>query len=395
MDIPFKKYDTEVKPLLSGVDAAMDLENLRSSFEIASLKIIEIIGQSVWNMAMAHYNSDNYELVPVEADPPIEATPEIYAKLDLLVHGIQKVLANLGFYDHIPFLAVRISNDSITRREADNEKTAYKSQVDDIRETLIKTAWNYFDLLIKYLNDTATKYTEWSAGTAYLSGSIIYQPDDALFYECNTQHTSTDSFTDDLANWTELDKDVDIIFWQWTQSDEYVCAKETLFESYKEYNRIININNSNYVFMTLAPIINEIIFNDIEPALELTTIRNQLKFNNLTDENKVIIALIRRFLAHKSFAEALVTMDYNIIPEPYRKLVDNEMTKQNKSQAELNAREKLSGQFRLKADAYYKKFTNFLDTRKEIAQQTQTDNYTFMDYPNIVLNANDKFLATV
>lgn len=439
MDIPFKNYDTEIKPILSGIDIALDLSNIRSAIEISADKVIEVISQEVWDLAIDHYNSDNFE----SEEPTFEV-------LDGLVYAIQKALAPLAFYNHFPYLSVRISNDSITRREANNEKSAYKYQVDEIKENLIKTAWNYMDSLIKYLNDNATKYTLWTANTAYSINDIVYIESTEQYYQCIIAHTSSDSFDSDISNWANVDKEIGITnytawvaetaytigeviineeseliyvcnadhtsslvfdddisnwtlltcangitLWQWIESDEYITTKETLFDDYKQFNKILNIGNSSYVFSLLVPIINEIIFTTIEPVLELTTIRSQLKYNTVSTTNQDILNRIRRFLAYKSLAEAMIMFDYSVIPEPYRKMLNNEFDKQNKDKAELNSREKLSALLRNKADMFYNDFENYLDTQKEISQQTQTENYTFTDYPNIILNANDKFLATI
>jgi hypothetical protein len=431
MIIPFIDYSTEIKPLISGIDVSIDLENIRSSIELAADRVIDCIGQDVWDLALAHYQSSDYNT------PGFEISTA-------LVLAIQKALAHFAFYDHFPYLQVRISNSAITRREAEGEKSAYKYQTDAVKDTLIRTAYAYMDKLVKYLDSNATKFTIWIAAKAYTIGNIIYQSEKDLYYRCKTAHTSTADFDTDITNWdilprattittwitakayesddivyqdekelyykcntdhTSADFDDDILkwdvfslsdytyLWQWTESDNYTFSK-SVFMDYKEYNRKIPINNDAYLFSMLVPVMDELISAYINPKIDLVTLLSELKAGSLSTSNAELLTKINRYLIYKSFSEMLIRFDYNLIPGPYRSIIDNEMTRQNKDQSVIDLREKLSGKYNNLATLYLKEIDDYLETQKEITENTHTEDYIIDDYEVKPINQNDKFLST-
>lgn len=324
----FKDYSTEIKPILSGIDVSIELSNINSAIEQATEFVKEIVSETIYDIAETHYKSDDYKQTGFEI-------------LDGLVFAFQKAIANYAFYVHFPFLSVRISNDSITRRQADGEQTAYKYQMDDVRNALVIAAYQYIDLLIKYLDANKTEITEWET------------------------------------------------------TDEYKTIRQTFFNSYKQYNRILEIGNNAFLFYQLAQIMNEIIVDELEPLYDFTTIRTEYETLSETDLTNRILGMVRRFLVYRSFATMLLRFDFNMIPKPYREQLDNEMTKSNRANAEIIAREKLSAIFNIKANSYLQDFESFIETQKRITDTSKTINYTENFYPDTITNQSDKFVTSI
>ena len=120
MKVPFNTSE-ELKSAMSGVDLRIDLENIASSLARIPNDLIEIIGKSVYDEMMKHYET-----------PKTENT-EIW---DELVKLCQKAMFPMALYKHFIWLQIRVSNGGVTTFKGTDETTAYKYQTDEAKESL-------------------------------------------------------------------------------------------------------------------------------------------------------------------------------------------------------------------------------------------------------------------
>jgi hypothetical protein len=375
MNIPFNNFDTEIKPRVSGIDVSYNIDNIRSSMILAGDEVIDLVGTPIYELAITHYESASYE------QPG-------YETLTGLVHATQDVMSYMAFYYHLPYLNIRVSNDGITRIETANEKTAYKYQEDALRESLLNNAWNRADKLIDYVNANRTAFKYWEPDLAILTGDIYWVASKGLYYEATADFTSSENFDDDIANWTELDKDDEIVFWQWSESENYTMYLNSIFQNYKTFGKYIGLERSPYFYIKSRFIIDEIVETEIKTRFDYDTLIHQLRYNALTSQNTVILEKTRAFISRKTLALAIERMDYYALPGPFRIMLSNEY-KSNESQ--IDKKNHLAGKYHLQADAYAKRLDDYLAKIKQVAQATYTENYRITDSQQ----STDKYFAAL
>lgn len=180
IQIPFnpENFSEEIKGIISGVDATISFDSMKSSIFKASKEVVNIIGQSAYNKICDWYKESTDNSTQIEA-----------------VNALRFAIINFAMYENLIFLTVRIANDGVFTKKNDNEVTAFKYQTNEIKESLINSAWFYMDLLISNIN-SLQDFFEWQSSTnkkeidslpigssdfSYYSGinSISF------FYKCN------------------------------------------------------------------------------------------------------------------------------------------------------------------------------------------------------------------
>lgn len=153
------KTNEDFKTAVSFVDISFDDGNIESSMRLAMQQLKDVVGSSVWNLAINHLNSENYQQTG-------------YTVLDNLVLNIANVHAPLSLYHHFIWLQLRISSNAITVTKSENETAAFKYQTDEAKEKLLEVAWAEYNVLIDFLNLDATSdegnpVAEWRETTQY------------------------------------------------------------------------------------------------------------------------------------------------------------------------------------------------------------------------------------
>ena len=407
--LPFKDFATECKPYLSGVDVAYDIENIKSALELAQDFLIDNISEDIYELAIKHYESGVFN-TPNQQNP-------VLLRYDRLTKYVQAAIVNFGFYYNIDFNAVRISNAGITRKDEDGEKTAYKYQVDNLKDSLLKIAHLRMNKLIEHLNGEKTYYTIWAAESSYNIDDKIYIND--KFYNCNTAHTSSIDFATDIANWDEIDTSfVQFINWEpatdffvgdkiyqsgvyyicnvdhisssdfatdianwdvynytevvynsWSLSQQYSDSINLIFESYKDFQRNVDINNSAFFYFIMSNIINDVIIDDIESRLQnFDELLNRIRYKTTTDEDDKIIRIIKKAVANKAFSKAIINKPYYLLPDSIRFTISNEFLKTagQTTKDETRLKENIAGTFSNEAQQWFEKLDAHLNSLQRI-----------------------------
>lgn len=145
MKIPFSNngaFPALFKSFVSGVNATIEFNNLQSPLFKVGVDISKIIGLTTYDLLC-------------DATTGAE---KLQAK-----EYLQRAQANFALYEHFPFLVSKIGNDGVTIKKNDNETTIFRSQQNDLKESLITTAWFWMNALIAYLNANSTIFTAWAA----------------------------------------------------------------------------------------------------------------------------------------------------------------------------------------------------------------------------------------
>lgn len=326
---PFSTTE-ELKKHVSGVDVGFEQENIESGKRRAASLVKDIVSVEVWDLMINHFNSDNYNAA--------DQQDENYQRLDELVEYFQFPMANFTFFFHFVWLQLRIGNDKITL--TDKENSPYKYQEDEAKDQLLETAYEGINDLIDYLTTTATKWTVWAAETEYKTDDVV--KNDGIYYVAVADHTSSAAFADDSANWTAKPES-EIIFKEWTNSNQYQAYQNNLFTDYREFDQYISINRSAAFFVKVRTILNEVIVDNIEPRTG--AIDTKVK----ADEK--LLNRIKRHVAYQVMAVAVLRLDYFLLPGSLRKNIDSEYTRKSLTEAK-NVRESLSAALEKKATAY-------------------------------------------
>jgi len=374
---PFQTGE-EIKSVASQIDISFDIENIDSSLILAANELKDIISKDIWDLMLTHYNSENYNVDP-PAEPPAEPEEEPidYSLLDELVWKIQPALANLAFYHHFIWLMLRISNNSVTVMKGENETTAYKYQTDEAKEKLLEVTWVHINDLIDFLNDNATAWTDFAATTAYTKAALVRYSD--AFYSAKEAFTSDDEF--DAADWDEVSDD-DVIFHEWTLSEQYTESQLLIFKDYKEFDKYYGIDRSASFFIHARFIVLEIIKDDIIPRTS--------DIYTSTDDN--LLRRVKRYLAYKTVSVALFRFDFFYLPGSIRRKVNNEYT--SVTDAAVNAdfvKTKLAAVLKNKADEYLMEIDHYLSSLITPEDEDDTVYTKFEHTPN----ADDKYVAMI
>jgi hypothetical protein len=371
---PFKTGE-ELKSVASQIDISFEIENIDSSLILAANELKDIISSDVWDLMLAHYNSGNYDVDP--PDPPGEGELVDYSLLNELVHKVQPALANLAFYHHFIWLMLRISSNSVTVMKGENETTAYKYQTDEAKEKLLEVTWVQINDLIDFLNDNATDWADFAASTAYEADDIARYEE--AFYSAKEAFTSIEEF--DAADWDEVD-DADVIFHEWTLSEQYTESQLLIFKDYKEFDKYYGIDRSASFFIHARFIISEIIKDDIIPRTS--------DIYTSTDDN--LLRRVKRYLAYKTVSVALFRFDFFYLPGSIRRKVNNEYT--SVTDAAVNAdfvKTKLAAVLKNKADEYLMEIDHYLSS---LITPEDEDDTVYTKYEHTP-DAEDKFVAMI
>ena len=90
---------------------------------------------------------------------------------------IQDALVHWGFYECLPFLRVRVSNNGIGVKSSENLESLPQDEFNLLREQVANTAEFYTERLIDYLRHNNSSYPEYSTS----SGADI-SPDTSNYY---------------------------------------------------------------------------------------------------------------------------------------------------------------------------------------------------------------------
>jgi len=255
MKLLFNNF-SEVKEIIGGLNTANDFINIKPSIELAIDDVVDVIGQPVYDMAVEHYESENYNLADEEN--------EEYIRLNELVKHIQVPLIYFGYNYYSPFATVVVDDSGIHVIKSDERAPAYKYMTDRIDRFLVNIAHKKADKLIDFLNENAESFAEWK------------------------------------------------------DSDLFKSANELFISNAKEFNTYFDIDKSSFFFSHIRNYIQEVEERFIEPritSLRFAEVKSQLLSSELSSENKGILKKCKRPIAFMAMSFAISRKAIQVLPQ--------------------------------------------------------------------------------
>lgn len=133
------------------VSAALSFEKVGSSLNDAfNLFIVPLFGEKLSTKFQSIY------------DDPAAKAPEC-----LLLEECQRAIANLAFWYNYTELNIRITDQGFQRQEAENFKSTYKYQEDQLRTAFKNKGFNAIDRMIDFLDKHRQEFPEYETSPAY------------------------------------------------------------------------------------------------------------------------------------------------------------------------------------------------------------------------------------
>jgi hypothetical protein len=88
-------------------------------------------------------------------------------RLDELLALVQKALINLAYYRGFPILSVKMSDKGAYRTESPNEKSLFKYQEVELRQTFKQDGFNGLDAVLEYLEENIDVFPEFRNSANY------------------------------------------------------------------------------------------------------------------------------------------------------------------------------------------------------------------------------------
>lgn len=258
--ILFKNF-YEIKSIIGALNSANDFDDIRTSLILSTQKIIDLIGDAVYDKALAHYLSNNY------SSPTSSDYSENDSALDLLNNLVMHIQRPLVFYAYEKYSAysdLETSNAGRKMVVTDERKNPFEWMINKYDAGLIRDANTSADELIAFLDKNAASFSEW------------------------------------------------------TNSDNFKLSKSLILNSAKDFNRVYPINNSGRFFIEVLPFIERIELFEIKPrllSLKYDEVKSEILSMSLSDVNKQIVRLAHMAIVPKVMTEALMKFSINIFPE--------------------------------------------------------------------------------
>jgi hypothetical protein len=228
-----------------------------------------------------------------------------------LLDVVQRIQAYGAYYLYLDFSQLTQSNSGLKNVNVTNKEEGAKLwQMTGIKENLYQTIHNSIEKLLSFLEEN---------------------------------HTS---------------------FPLWTSSEAYSVLTENILQNATQFNKIINIESSRLLFAKLKNLINEIETMAITEitGLELyTEIVTQSRSHTLTNNNKLLVPMIKNATAFTAFADALETLPIVISGNGAYKLSQNAIQAQTeRTAADLQSIGIALNNYRTKGKNYMQKLSDYL-----------------------------------
>ena len=316
--IPFQPetFSTESKELVSGVNLSYQYDNIKSRLTQTAVAMQKALGLKT------------YEKI-VSFSTAVDPSNTEKLSLDFL----KRAMLNFSYYHHLIFIAVRISNDGVTTKKANDETTAFKYQTDELKISLVESAWFWMDQLYELLN------------------------------------TNAEAFTD------------------WQESDQKKQLKALLVEP-ADFAYTFGID-SFYFFVLCMPLIRKVIEEDITGRVKMSEIAIADTDSEAAKAIKTeIYLLIKKAIVYRTLSLACKLYSFYELPSPLRKSADNEIHKGQTT--EDYVKNSLAGMLSNNADSMLQK----LEAKLQILKN-KTTGTVGVPYSEKYLKESDKFFFTL
>ena len=253
----------ELKGILGYLYASNDFTNIKTEIILAEEDITKLIGQEVYDIANAHYWSNNYNKEYTVDQTQLTVDDTLHQLLDQLVHKIQQPVALNAYLDYAP--NSDLIHDNNGRRIAFEEHTqvAREWQIDRSEQSILSKTHRSTDRLIEFLDNNPT----------------------------------------DTG---------------WEDTPAYKQARKLFIRNAATFNQHFPINTSRRLLLVLAPFMRTIEKRHIKPALtaELyTTIKTELLENDTTTHKEIIEEYIIPTIVPLTMAMAAKRLPVKILPQ--------------------------------------------------------------------------------
>lgn len=142
---------TDEVALIATWTANHKFQHIEKALILAKRKVIKIVGKQIYDLALSHYLSDNYQL---------ESPTEEQKNLDKLVFWFQTVLVNFAYSKNLYKDTVIWDNSGINVTWSEQYRPAQQQTLDNLSESFTQDAYEFLDLLIEFLNDNKTQFPD-------------------------------------------------------------------------------------------------------------------------------------------------------------------------------------------------------------------------------------------
>jgi hypothetical protein len=238
-EIPGAKVDTVSR--IAYVDSSQ-LIKLNKAAEVELPKQepkSSIVEAAVWNPNDTAYQAEEPVEEPTTPPPPTpETDTQKYTRLDMLVQHIQRTMIFYAYHRFNPLTDLETSDAGRKMTVTETQKTPFEWMLDRNDDAIEKQAYEFTDLLLDFIIENATQYSVWLPEKQYNFGNITRH--NSLYYICHTPHISID-FDTETTYWTEIARETYIIFWQFTESPEYIEYATLFVPNAETYSKVIDI----------------------------------------------------------------------------------------------------------------------------------------------------------
>lgn len=276
---PFQTGEDLKNSGLSDIDISFKIENMDTGLRMAVTKLKQIIGDTVFDAIMNHYNGDDYQKEDATEDQKL---------LDSLVLNMQYSLSPFAFLETFVWRRLRVKNSSITVVKSDSEARPYKYDLDEAKDSLYRIGWTFTTELFDLLN-------------------------------------------------TNVDKDPPP-FKKWKASKQYTAMQALVIRDYKEFNDFYFIDHNAAFFVRAIGIQRKIIDEEISPRLKIVLTETEADPKKTTDK---VLKLVKSYLANMVMSRAAFSMDAYYLPDSIRNIIENEQYRK-KGNNDQFVKEKLS-----------------------------------------------------
>ena len=270
------KGSSELKALMGFIYASINFDNLKSYIGFAERDLKRIISEEVFDKALAHYNSENYNQPAIEdteeEDLPEGEHPE-YAILDELVKMIQFPVALHAYRRFATSNDIAHSDKGRQIFVGAEEKPAFEWQIEKDNENLINLANEATDVLLEFL----------------------------------------DKHIDDKIG--EGDEQTNLI--PWGDTVQYQSTKELLVNTVNEFEKVYLISGSRVIFLSLIPYLKRVQNSTIKASFtedRWTEIKESILDKDMSDEIKTLIDLATQPLVLFALSEAIKRLPAEVLP---------------------------------------------------------------------------------
>jgi hypothetical protein len=267
---------SELKALIGFIYKSINFDNLKSYIGFAERDIKKIIGNEVFQVALDHYNSENYLLAEADEDHPE------YTILDELVERIQYPVAIHAYRRYVPSSDLTHSDKGRQIFVSEQEKPAFEWQIEKDNENLLRLAHDGTDMLLDFLDYHKST-------TALVSPPEGTKPPEEF-----------------------------VLLLPWVTSQAYLASKELFINTTDEFERIFMIGHSRLTFLSLVPIMRRVQDNELKScftAEKYDELVAKIIEDDISAENLIILDKARQPLALLTLSVAAKRLTSEILPD--------------------------------------------------------------------------------